>query len=318
LTSNGSFTISLDFELYWGVRDKRALEDYKNNLDGVWSAIPQILKLFEKYQIHATWATVGFLFFKNKNELKKNLPSVLPNYKNKDLSPYEYFLSFEIDIDNKYHFANELIYLIKNTNGQEIASHTFSHFYTMEEYSQDEAFFQDTLAFRKKTKIENIDLKSIVFPRNQVAIESLACLKDTGINIYRGNPNHWAYKDGDVNKDFKTKVFRLLDTYINISGHKTSKVIEEDGIYNIKSSMFLRPYSKKFAILKSLKLRRIKKAMLYAAKSGENFHLWWHPHNFGVNQEKNFKNLIEILEYYKVLEVKYGMKSKNMKELTYA
>jgi hypothetical protein len=30
----GIFTISLDFELYWGMRDKTTIENYSNNLGG--------------------------------------------------------------------------------------------------------------------------------------------------------------------------------------------------------------------------------------------------------------------------------------------
>lgn len=57
--------------------------------------------------------------------------------------------------------------------------------------------------------------------------------------------------------------------------------------------------------------------MLYAAKNNENFHLWWHPHNFGINIEENMKNLEDLLKYYTYLNKKYKMKSKNMKELIY-
>ena len=65
----GVLVISLDFELFWGVRDNRSIEDYKENLLGGRLAIPQILDLFDSYNIHATWATVGFLCFDQKTEL---------------------------------------------------------------------------------------------------------------------------------------------------------------------------------------------------------------------------------------------------------
>jgi len=315
--NNGTFTISLDFELFWGIRDKRSIKEYKENLDGVWIVLPKILELFNKYNIHASWATVGFLFFNDFDELKENIPKVLPDYKNKKLSPYKYISSEDIRDDNKYHFALELIRLIKNTKGQEISSHTFSHFYTEEENTSNKSFEEDTKSLIKIFNKNEIDVKSIVFPRNQMNIESLILLEKEGIHIYRGNPNHWAYVNGDVNKGFKMKAFRFIDTFFNLSGYKTSVPKESNGLYNVRSSMFLRPYSQKFKILESLKLRRIKKSMLYAAKNNENFHLWWHPHNFGINIEENIQNLEEILKYFKYLEKKYNLKSKNMKELIY-
>ena len=56
--------------------------------------------------------------------------------------------------------------------------------------------------------------------------------------------------------------------------------------------------------------------MKKAAKNGRIFHLWWHPHNIGINTERNLKNIVELLDYYNVLKEKYGFQSKNMLELS--
>ena len=58
----GVFVISLDFELYWGVRHLPLVAKYLGNLRGARAAVVALLKLFAEYEIHATWATVGFLF----------------------------------------------------------------------------------------------------------------------------------------------------------------------------------------------------------------------------------------------------------------
>ena len=65
---NGKLVISLDFEIYWGVRDAVTLKEYKEHLLGVQKVIPLLLDLFKQYDIQATFATVGFLFFSNKEE----------------------------------------------------------------------------------------------------------------------------------------------------------------------------------------------------------------------------------------------------------
>ncbi|WP_170829097.1 MULTISPECIES: hypothetical protein [Pseudoalteromonas] len=52
--------------------------------------------------------------------------------------------------------------------------------------------------------------------------------------------------------------------------------------------------------------------MTYAAKHNEIFHLWWHPHNFGVNLDKNIDMLRAVLQHYIYLNKKYGMRSLNM------
>ena len=42
------FTISLDFELFWGVHDVFTKDEYGNNILGARKAIPKILKLFKQ------------------------------------------------------------------------------------------------------------------------------------------------------------------------------------------------------------------------------------------------------------------------------
>ena len=86
--SKGIFTISLDFELFWGVRDHRTLENYGSNISNVHQVVPRLLALFEKYDVHCTWATVGFLFFNDKKEMLPYLPSSRPGYLQKEYDPY--------------------------------------------------------------------------------------------------------------------------------------------------------------------------------------------------------------------------------------
>ena len=50
----GQFVISLDFEKFWGIRDKRTIKDYKLNLENVDIIVLELLKLFEEEKIHAT------------------------------------------------------------------------------------------------------------------------------------------------------------------------------------------------------------------------------------------------------------------------
>ncbi|BAF72477.1 polysaccharide deacetylase family protein [Sulfurovum sp. NBC37-1] len=318
----GSFTISLDFELYWGMRDVVTLDAYQENLLGVWEAVPRMLELFQAYDIHATWATVGFLFHEDLEALKNSFPKALPAYENKALCPYVYVDTILSDIETsehfkKMHFAKKLIDKIRQMPHQEVATHTYSHYYTREPVISPEAFEADLKKSVEVAAKDGVELCSLVFPRNQVDKESLfSALKKNGIKIYRGNPEHWAYREGETDKTFLQRVYRFFDIYMNLSGdHAALPTVDKDGLVEVKSSMFLRPYSRKFAMLEKLKLHKVKRAMETAAKKGENFHLWWHPHNFGVNLSKNMANLEELLQHYRALNEKYGMVSLNMQEL---
>ena len=71
----GRFVISLDFELYWGVRHLPSVKQYFPHLVGARTAIPALLDLFSEYGIHATWATVGFLFCDQTRTLLRFAPS---------------------------------------------------------------------------------------------------------------------------------------------------------------------------------------------------------------------------------------------------
>jgi len=311
----GTFTISLDFELYWGVQARRSIEAYQENLLGVYEVIPKILELFKKYEIHATWATVGFLFHKSMEEIEEHRPKDLPNYSNKDIDPYRYLDEMENlnDAFVKLHIAPKLIDKIGEYPNQEIATHTYSHFFTHETQENPEAFITDMKKAISLGAERGYTLKSLVFPRNQI---DLTHINDLGIESYRGNPTHWAHRDGDkTQKSLFLRFYRLFDTYINLSGYNTFKPIPTEGVIELKSSMMLRPYLNKLSFLERLKVGRVKKAMRHGAMHGENFHLWWHPHNFGKNQEKNLKNLEEILLYFQELKTEYGMLSLTMDEV---
>ena len=85
----GTLIVSLDFELFWGMLDVTSLEAYQDHVLGGKKAIPQLLELFRRYGIHATWATVGYLFAENKEELATFFPerALRPAYTDQRLDP---------------------------------------------------------------------------------------------------------------------------------------------------------------------------------------------------------------------------------------
>jgi hypothetical protein len=49
-----------------------------------------------------------------------------------------------------------------------------------------------------------------------------------------------------------------------------------------------------------------------AARRRRLFHLWWHPHNFGVDLQENLAFLRKILDHFRILQDRYGMRSMTM------
>lgn len=318
MIEQGIFIVSLDFELNWGVHDVFRIEQYKENLLGAREAIPRILELFRRYDIHATWATVGMLLFDQKNELMSNLPSLRPNYTNLTFSPYE-----KLDhvggneLQDPFHFGASLIKKILEYPNQELASHTFSHYYCLEKGQTAAEFEADLKAFDKVIDRAGCRAKSIVFPRNQIHPEYLRICRDFGIQSYRGYEENWVYQVGPYHQEGVVKRFlRVFDSYVNMFGHHTYPIckVEKEPIVNLPASRFLRPYNTLLKKLEPLRLNRIKKSITSAAENSEVFHLWWHPHNFGKNIELNIHTLEEILIHVSDLKAQYGLKSLNMNE----
>lgn len=306
------FVITLDFELYWGVSDSRTVEAYRNNIEGAWDAIPRILKLFRQYDVHATWATVGMLMCRDHAQWCEIRPSILPGYARQQCSTY--LLDVIAREYPKLFFARPLVEQILATPGQELATHTYSHFYCGEEGATPEQFTADLDCAQTIASEYGAQFNSLVFPRNQVLSDFVSVLTKSGIRVYRGNPDNWLYRDGHFTPGgIAGRVVRFADTWLPLTGtHVAHKLSATNGLVNIPASLYLRPWSRSTIALENLRLSRLKHAMTSAACSGGIFHLWWHPHNFGINIEENMAILKSLLQHYCVLRDQYGMRSLTM------
>lgn len=319
--STSAFVISLDFELMWGVFDKRTIDTYGNNIKGVHNLIPELLHLFRQYGIHCTWAAVGCLYYEELAELKQDMPTEKPKYINNQYSAYSHINTINPINFPTYYSGLHLIAQIKSTPGQEIGTHTFSHYYCLEEGQTIENFRADLKMAIEKAQQFGVKVQSIIFPRNQYSKPYLNICREEGILAYRGNENNFLQKPrGQKNLNLFIRSMRFADSYVNITGRNIyNKIcIDENGLVNVPASFFFRPYRTNGKLLEYLKLQRYKKSMLAAAKSGGLFHLWWHPHNFGAEPSENLAQLKELLEYYKLLEQRFGMRSFNMEEIAHA
>jgi peptidoglycan/xylan/chitin deacetylase (PgdA/CDA1 family) len=310
---NGSFVISLDFELLWGMRDLPDADLYKDSVLGVEPVISKMVNLFNKYNVSATFATVGLVLCNSRDEICQYAPKLTPNYKDKNLSPYERNYIENLSPENdKYHSAKSTVEYLKRQPNIEIGTHTFSHYYCWAEGQTVEEFEADICAAINISKAKGIILSSIVFPRNEVNDEYLKICAKYDIKSYRGNPTKFFNKKGYLNS-----IMRLIDTYVDVGNDTTYNYdeIKGDYLFNIKASRFLRPYSKHWKLFDNLKIRRIKQEMTRAAKMNRVYHLWWHPHNFGINQKENLTMLEKILQHYLYLHKKYSMESLSMNGL---
>lgn len=310
-----SLVISLDFELMWGVRDTRTVTQYGGNVLGVRAAIPEILKLFGRYRIRATWAAVGMLLFDRKAELLDHLPEVLPEYDARELSPYAALGSLgDTEEADPYHFGLSLARRVLETEGMDLGTHTFSHYYCLEKGQGVESFTADLdTARRRHEEVAGYGPRSLVFPRNQYNAKYLDACASAGIRVFRGNIDSLMYRGSSADlQTLPVRALRLADSYLNLSGDNAVVPSVDSGLLNIRASRFLRPSLGAFSCLEQARLRRITRSMLAAARAGRHFHLWWHPHNFGIHLQRNLAFLERILQVHERLRGEFGVRSRNM------
>jgi len=321
----GALVISLDFELYWGMRDKIPIAGYRDNLLGVREAIPAMLDRFRRHGIHATWATVGMLMFDDRESLLAALPPThsQPSYTNHALSAYEALGSIGAnESSDPFHYGLSLVRQIAATPHQEIATHTFSHYYCLEPGQTEAQFRADLDAARRAAARLDIELKSLVFPRNQCEVAYLPACRDAGLQAYRGNEQAWMYnaRAGDEISQ-AMRAARLLDSHVNVSGHHLlarPPAPDAHGLHDVAASRFLRPVKRRLGTraLDRLRVARIASSMEAAAHQGKLFHLWWHPHNFGAAPAENLVQLDRLLEHFSLLRQRHGFESLSMAEAT--
>jgi glycosyltransferase involved in cell wall biosynthesis/peptidoglycan/xylan/chitin deacetylase (PgdA/CDA1 family) len=315
----GAFVVSFDFELHWGVRDHMPPNGaYRQNLLGARVVIPRLLKLFERFEIAATWATVGFLFAASRKERERFKPDVLPNYRNAALNPYAETIG-DGEHDDPLHYAGSLIDQIAQCPRQEIATHTFSHYYCLEPGQTLPSFKSDLRSAVAIAAERGIELRSIVFPRNEVNPAYAGALLEAGIHCYRGPESGWMYQPTPrSHKAPAHRAARLADSYFGVSGRQIVNwrdIPEESGLCNVRGSQFLRPYQTKWKKLERLRLRRITSEMELAARENGIYHLWLHPHNLGIDIDANLEFFEQILQAFALSRTRYGMRSLSMQSV---
>jgi hypothetical protein len=309
--NHGRFVISLDFELFWGVDDTRSIESYGRNVLGEWQAVPQMLALFRDHRVNATWATVGAIMCRDYREwrARRGIGSECAIGRKACVNAEDALVRQH----PRLFFAKSLVERILETDGQELATHTYSHFYCNDKDATPEGFVDDLARARDLAAEMGAGFRTIVFPRNQICSEFLAVLPAAGIRVYRGNAQHWLYRHGDaVPGGTAGRMVRFADAFVPLSGSSCRREQVDGELVNVPASMFLYAWSPFSEPLVAMRLHRIKQGMTEAARTGALFHLWWHPHNFGVNLGRNLAMLKEVLLHYRKLADTLGMESQCM------
>ena len=286
-----SVVISLDFELRWGLHDRLGanMEAYRENLENVQGVVPALLQLFSDHGLRATWACVGALACANWSEYFSRAPTP-PHYHNPRLAMAPGYA--DLDPEGRLHFAPKLLQYVKNTPGQELATHTFSHIYMQEPGVTSADITADLEAVSLLwTDQFGSPPKSLVFPRNQYAF--LPVITDSTVKIWRGPEASWLHNRNRDSTIFSIhRPLRLLESLNPLVRHAT-RLQDGEGLAMTRASLFLRTNLPGPAW--NLHMMRIRRE-LNRLRPEEIFHIWWHPHNLGGFTKERLTRVEQVLE----------------------
>jgi hypothetical protein len=246
------------------------------------------------------------------------MPSVRPRYTHRELDPYSESIGDDEQSD-PLHLAGSLVRLIASTPGQEVGSHTFSHYYCLEAGQDEQALRADLASARSIGRDIGIDLTSLVLPRNQWNPRYLRAVSESGFDCYRGPQQSWGHTARTTAETSKLRrASRLADSYIGVRPPPTTAwedVVETADMCNVPASAFLRPYDPRLSAIGALQEKRLSAGLTDAAQRGRIFHLWWHPHNFARNRAQNFGRLEKLLDKFALLASSEGLCTLSMQDV---
>ncbi|MBN6053691.1 polysaccharide deacetylase family protein, partial [Nonomuraea sp. RK-328] len=246
----GICIISLDTELAWGTNQ----EDLPG-LAGVFDEEPRIIarliELLDRYEVPATWAVVGRLLLEPADE-----PRLTRTPARWYSAPYL------------------LDWLGRARVRHEIGTHTFTHVHTRDPAVTREVWTAELAAAARLSERLGIPMRSIVFPRNQVAY--LDTLPDFGIIAYRGVERNW-YGN-------RLGPLHFLDRALGTPAptYAPHSLREGERLVNLPASQFLvGGNGPRRLIPVSSRVRQARLGLDRAARREEIYHLWFHPFNLG-------------------------------------
>ncbi len=298
----GYFTFSLDFELAWGTRHHADASRVWPCLDGTRYAIDGLLKLFERYEMPATWAVVGAMFIGGSQ-------------RHPWLSDSEYAKVPTGDCRTQPRwYAEDILEQLKSASPpQDIGCHTLTHMHvhdTLESRSQFD--LELTRSAELFAELGLPPAKSFIFPKHFMAHFDL--LAKHGFTCFRSPESGWFER---LPIGAMRAAVRLLWARLRmppVIGHcwKTS-----DGLWEIPSSQYYPGFQNVGKwITPRDRVEKAKKGLDLAAQRKAIHHMWTHPFNLGVRTGELLDGLREIFEYADRLRERGLLQFKSMAELS--
>ncbi len=280
--ARGSLCISIDLELGWGIRDRPSQRYFELCAEKERSIVRELLALFRRYDVSATWAFVGRLLVPG--------PAPVPGV-----------TSGRSERDGGIWYAPDIIDSIRAASPtQDLGSHGYEHL-SFREIDADQAR-ADLEAARSVHSAHGLDFTSFVYPRNEVG--HIAVLREMGIRVFRGTEHGWYSRARLAFGERAGRVANLLDKALPVSPPAAFPT-DHGPLRELPGSMqMLARNGSRRLITPANTLAKVKKGLASAQASGGVFHFWFHPSNFYYETERQLDTLSCILAYAATLRAR--------------
>lgn len=292
----GTMVLSLDFEMSWGRFDKMPLDKLEAESLEERPHIRRLLALMDRYEIPATWATVGHLMLDRcERDQRGQAHGDRTPHAAYSWLPYEWFRHDPCTEASRAPawYAPDVVEWIRSTKVRhEIGSHSFGHIYFGDPECTPAMAEADVKAALETAREKGITLNSFVFPRNMVG--HLNILHKLGIKAYRGQDplmRGWGFGP----------ILRAVHYWHQFWGIPPVPVRAEEtlpGLWNIPGNQFFMPkVGIRTLIPMACQVRRVKAGINQAVKRGDLYHLWFHPFNLNAKPNVMFSGLERIFAF---------------------
>lgn len=305
----GYFVFSLDTEMAWGYFDKDELRARLFSPDGTREreAIQRLLAIFEEFEITATWAVVGHLFYPCCQECEQ---CPVLEWEGK----YSSFEAAYRTEEPLWYGADVMDLLLRAGQRHEIGFHGYTHAIFDECSMPPERAQIEIEGWLKAARPHGLVPRSVVFPRNTIG--HLDLFQEAGFECYRGQqPVPPVFTWGAAGRLLKTLGHLLPFT----SAAPCVPALEASGLVNLPASEYFFGFNRRAEALldacrlHNLRIRRMANGVKQAARHRQALHIWAHPQDF--RKARDFEKLRYLLAHV-ADEVSRGrMRSVSMAQL---
>jgi len=278
----GYFVFSLDTELAIGYFDwdkKRAERFSPDGSRERWS-IRSILGLLDEFNLVATWAVVGHLFYE-RCEFCKVCP--IKEWQGK----YKSFEEVYGTGNPLWYGADVFQWILNSRLNHEIGFHGYTHELFSEKVMSRERATLEIEEWMRLAGRHGITPKSVVFPRDKSG--HLDVMAEHGLVCYRSEQ----FVPLVIRNKYFGKYAKVMDHILSISTPPVYNPdeFENNGIVRLLASQHFFDFNRKAELildglnLHYLRIKRMLRAVQKAAEEKKVVHIWAHPWEFRTQKD---------------------------------